>query len=149
MTKREHDHIELSADLLEISAALDALAARDRAGGPADLEQRIHERTRGLIAASDVRPLVLTRRSGFRVFSAMRVAAAVALCSGAVAIWMSQVGPHSRVHQSTLEDDVDLMLALRNQDTVGDRIDMLFSDTAALRDSVNKPADPMNDGESL
>ena len=73
-------------------------------------------------------------------------------CAGTAAIWMSQIAPHSShagIRASTLEDDVDLMLALRGQDPVGERIDVLFSDTAALKDSVSKPGDAIPEGDPL
>jgi hypothetical protein len=152
MMMSEHEKFETPADVAEIGAALDALAATERGSAPAGLERRLFERTRGLIGASDVRPLVMTKRRPLRVFTAMRMAAAVVICAGTAAIWMSQIGPHAPhagLRASTLEDDVDLMLALRGQDPVGERIDVLFSDTAALKDSVNKPGDAIPEGDPL
>src|SRR5689334_8303512 len=95
MMRPEHDDFEMPADVAEVAEALVTLAAKDRASAPAGLERRLFERTRGLIGASDLRPLVMTKRRPMRVFTAMRMAAAVVICAGTAAIWMSQIGPHS------------------------------------------------------
>jgi hypothetical protein len=145
MSIPEHEH-RTPDDLLAVSAALDELGARERASAPAALEARIIARTRELIPAPA--PLVITKYRSRRVFSAMRVAAMVAICGTSAAIWLGSLGRTARAAQPTLEDDVNLMLALRPQDSVGERIDVLFSDTAALRDSMKSIGDGA-EGDSL
>src|SRR5262249_55517101 len=92
MMNAGHENTALPPDLGGDAPALDALGAAERGSARAGMEQRVFERTRGLVAARDVRPLMISKRSGFRVFTAMRMAAAVVLCAGMAAIWMSQIG---------------------------------------------------------
>lgn len=148
MSEAEFNNQNIPADLVEVAVALEALAVRERAGAPAGLERRVFERTRGLVAASNVEPIpfpqVTVRR---RIFTSMRMAAAVALCGVTAALWLGHVG--QRGTTPTLEDDVDMMLALRSMGSVGERIDLLFSDTAAVRDSLKSIGDNVPDGDPM
>jgi hypothetical protein len=145
MSIPEHEH-RTPADLLAVSASLDELGARERASSPAGMEDRIVERTRERLPAPA--PLVITKYRARRVFTAMRMAAVVAVCGASAAIWLGSLGRTAAAAQPTLEDDVDLMLALRPHDSVGERIDVLFSDTAALKDSMQAIGGP-TEGDSL
>jgi hypothetical protein len=140
----QNDH-EVPAELAEIAGVVAALGAADRGAAPAGLGARVFEATRGMLGAQEA-PLMFVRAKRTPMLTRMRVAAGVALLVGTTAIWLGEIGTPS--HRNTLEDDVDLMLAMRHQDaTVSERIDMLFSDTAALRDSLRKNDEL--DGESM
>ena len=146
MSGAEHDHT-IPADLIEVAGALDALGASERHAAPAGMDGRIFEGTRGLLAAAAAIPFptVTVRR---RVFTGMRMAAAVAICGATVALWIGNAGPRVAAN-GTLEDDVDVMLALRSMGSVGERIDLLFSDTAAVRDSLKSIGDNLPDGDPM
>lgn len=146
MSIPEHEH-RTPDDLLAVAAGLDELGALERASAPAGLEDRVLARTRDLLPAPA--PLVMVKARSRRVFTAMRMAAVVAVCGASAAIWLGSLGRTARAAQPTLEDDVNLMLALRPQDSVGERIDVLFSDTAALRDSVKSIEGGPVEGDSL
>ncbi|MEX2218004.1 MAG: hypothetical protein WD749_04525 [Phycisphaerales bacterium] len=153
MNGRENETFETPAELVAISGALDALGERERASAPAGMEARVADRTAGMLEAPA--PLVFTRTVRTLAY---RVAAVVALCGAAAVVYLGTRPtplpgggpevPNVRL-VSTLEDDVDLMLALRGHDPVGERIDVLFSDTAAVQDSLRRIGDELLEGDSL
>lgn len=156
MNGTELDNLDMPVELREIAAAMDTLAAHERGAARHGLEGRVFERTRGALDGRAERSQKFRWFASARFITRMRVAAAVAICGTAGAGWLSQMGHSAKqglsvARASTLEDDVDMMLALRNlgMGSMGERIDVLFSDTAAVRDSVKNIGDQSQEGDSL
>src|SRR4051812_40729008 len=122
MSTHEHD-TRTPTDLLPVAAAVDELAARERASVPASLEDRVFMATWGTIARAGRGPgqgTVVVRRTRFLTHA--RLAAAVAICGAGLALLMAQLGrtsppAHSPAGLSSeiarLEEEVELLLVMR------------------------------------
>lgn len=132
------------AELRRIEGSLEALAARDAATAPAGMETRLLSAVRAELSPK-TEPIAVIRR--VQVVTRMRVAAALAITGGLVAVMAAQLGraPASPGTANVvvasgastgLEDDVELWLSLKTPDSlqsVSDTIDMLSVDTTLLR----------------
>jgi hypothetical protein len=153
MNEYDSQHGNLPEDVTEMAVALDALARQERGGAPG-LEERLFARTRSVLIASDEEAPRLRLAgdkgsrdvrgpdNGFRLLTPLRLAAAVAVCSGVAAMWLATLQPvgMSGPVAARPADDLDPMLALAWRDdgwsSFRERIDLLTVETEAMADSL-------------
>lgn len=142
----------LPPDLAPIAAAVDDLASRERRSAPTSLEDRVYVATRAaLVGQLPEAPIpIVARRSPW--VSRMKLAAAVLIGAGGLAIWMAQLSPapkglpggtfagsspRASIDLAGLEADVDLLLTIRTLADGFEDIDELYLDTEEVRSSLN------------
>lgn len=138
---------ELPGDLRSIASAVNELAEHDRAGARGSLEDRLFMATRRSLAEASGTSPVVVRRVGF--LTRMRIAAAIALVGSVAAVWLGRMhsplaGGGATVASADralrMEQDVDLLLALRNTgtglETMTDTIDLIALDADVIGDSL-------------
>jgi hypothetical protein len=140
------------ADLAAIAAAVDELAARERRSAPVTLEDRLFVATRAHLAAGGHATAdagtddgALLKVHTRRIWTRSRVAAALAVCGAAAAIWMAQLAqPRQQpvvladgVDLVRLEADLELLLTIRTVADGSERIDDLYLDAEEVRSSLD------------
>lgn len=134
MTNR---HEQLPAELHDIAAAVDRLAAVD-AAAPPGLEDRVFEATRGVFADP-----VVARIVPRRVWSPVRMAAAVAIVSAGAALWLANIGGPgaTTVPGLSAEAYADHLVVLASLDddwsSLNERLDVLRLETEAVAGSYS------------
>jgi hypothetical protein len=148
MTTNHDNHIP--PDLAPIAAAVDDLALRERRSAAPTLEDRVFVATRaGLAGQAPGAPIPIVMRRSNPWFSRVKLAAAVALGAGGLAIWMAQLNqpgpsksaglaaaPAHSIDLARLEADVELLLTIRTFADGFDEIDDLYLDTEEVRSSL-------------
>jgi hypothetical protein len=150
---------ELPADIAPIAAALDALAQRDAAGA-VGLEERLARATSHALPRPALRlngefaggglggdwggGEPATVQTVQRFLTPRRLAAAVALCAGGVAIWLAMLTGGSaqpvQVAQSANDEDAEyrLVLAALDHSWFGESdLDLLRLEADAVEDSLS------------
>lgn len=142
---------QIPADLAAIAAAVDELAARERRSASVTLEDRLFVATRAHLASAgqptpeagvEAAPLQVHTR---RFWTSTRIAAALAVCSAAAALWMAQFAqPRQQpvvvadgVDLVRLEADLELLLTIRTVADGSERIDDLYLDAEEVRSSLD------------
>ncbi len=159
MSDPVHDMSEIPADLRAIDARVAHLLEVEREGAPAGISDRLFEATRGVVTRG-VRPV--PRRRGdrlvhgergtrgarllpMRVFTPMRLAAAVGILGAVVAVRLATVAPSpSRTDDAataSLEAEIDSMLAASDflddgLGELGQGIDLIFADVLSVDRSM-------------
>lgn len=150
---------ELPADLFDISAELDRLAAAERAGVPAGLESRIFDATRKTFVQADA-PVVYSfvSRADWAT-RLVRIAAMVAVVGGVGLAWWATRPPALPVSggdsqglvqlldetdpgpepTSPAEDEFFAVLT-SGGDTLGSEIESLHSEAQRVSDSISAPS---------
>jgi len=151
------------ADVGSIHLMLDQLARAERAEAPADLSERILERSRGGLGApvvARIRPSVGTPASrGSRLLTPLRAAAAIAMAATVgVAILASGTSRPTVAGTARSSPPLEAYLdawASNSRDLTGDlsaRVSALDAEMAALRDDLvrsSAPYDPWSDEGAL
>jgi hypothetical protein len=152
----DESHIELPADLVFVAHALEALALHDAAGAPG-LEDRIAQASLSLLPGRGVRMVSddPARLSGdgassevvtagvLRFFTPLRLAAAVALSAGAIAVWMATLTGTSttpeRAHAGNADEaEFHLVLAALDHSWFGEGdLDLLRLEADVVADSLS------------
>jgi len=141
-----NEHLNGSGpDLTPVAAALDRLGAHERAAAPSGLEPRIHAAVMRVIRARRAmrpEPAAAGMVIGGRRFGGgLRTAAAVLIAAGLGAAWLAGRSPAPTAMAA--RDDASFELALvawldatpalgEGLGSVGEKIDVLFADTATL-----------------
>jgi hypothetical protein len=135
----------LPADLAPLGAMLDELGRRDRAA-PAGMEERIFHATRSALvdelAVLRLQAAPPPSASALRLFTPMRLAAAVVAAAAGAAIWLASwpAGPELAAPLATVEQEVDYLWALAGLDngwsSLPESIDLLKLETETVADSL-------------
>jgi hypothetical protein len=158
MTTDDSQSMRLPDDLHEVAAAIDTLARRHRESAT-NLEERLFSATRDALAQRGVAVQPAARavdgRSSRAVqtpgmfallrFTPMRLAAVVAICGSALAVWVaSSTGPASGPAPMAAaggQQEADYMVALAWLDdgwaSLGEHIDVLKLETEAVSGSLS------------
>lgn len=148
MSRFNHPHDALPEDVQPIAGQLDELGARDRAAA-AGLEDRLFNATRGVIRGERLQLVGgghRHRRASRRVWTPMRLAAAVAVCGAGAAIWLASAswnGPGTspqgdgRIAATAYDLDYLVLADLDDEwDPLNERLDVLRLETDAVASSV-------------
>lgn len=161
MMNNSQSHFDgLPEDVRDYAARLDNLAALDRTGAPG-LEDRIFAATRESLPGTGAGGAAVRviggagaehqERASYRLWTPMRLAAAVAICGGGAAIWLATLttpaptGGTSNANvvggmQARADADLDYLVALAGLDDgwgrMSEQLDYLKLETDAVAGSL-------------
>jgi hypothetical protein len=144
MTRQGYDNLE--PDVVRVAAALDALAAEDRASADGALEARLAAGTmpgtrRGLRLVEDEAPA--TVRVRWWASARVRIAAGIAVLAAVGAAWMAQRAEQASVLETRQAmaqrelQDLILVTAMLDEPS-GTKVAELFADADALGTSIRR-----------